>query len=188
MLRLIENFSTVANLPMNDCTFIKIITIQAYTLDDEGSYVCFLCVYVGKVSLMLYKIEQRLDKVLKEKQQAEKQRHERLVQTLSQTVTTAVNARLDKVVKSEMKNVVTTCKCQIAIVRTYISYAHVGMNRNMVSLTEQLTGHVQSWLSSTDAVVRETLTRALHAKVGSYSLQTIPVVVIIACCLEHTED
>ena len=64
---------------------------------------------------MLYKIEQRLDKVLKEKQQAEKQRHERLVQTLSQTVTTAVNARLDKVVKSEMKNVVTTCKCKIAM-------------------------------------------------------------------------
>ena len=72
----------------------------------------------------------------------------------------------------------------------YISYIHVrvGMNRNMVSLTEQLTGHVQSWLSSTDAAVRETLTRALHAKVGNYSLQTIPVVVIIACCLEHTED
>lgn len=47
-----------------------------------------------------------MEKILREKQQSEKQRNDRLIQTLSQAVTTTVNARIDKAVKSEMKSAV----------------------------------------------------------------------------------
>ena len=48
--------------------------------------------------------EQKLDRVLRDKQSLDKQRQDRLISSVSQTLTTAVNTKLDKVVKSEMKN------------------------------------------------------------------------------------
>ena len=41
-----------------------------------------------------------------------------------------------------------------------------GVNRAMGVLTEQLTTHLQRWLSSADASVKETLTRALQSRVS----------------------
>lgn len=49
-------------------------------------------------------LEQRLDRVMKDKQTLDKQRQDRLITTLSSTLTTAVNAKLDKLIKVEMKN------------------------------------------------------------------------------------
>ena len=40
----------------------------------------------------------------------DKQRQDRLIASISQTLTTAVNTKLDKVVKSEMKNNVLPCE------------------------------------------------------------------------------
>ena len=37
----------------------------------------------------------------------------------------------------------------------------------MGALTEQLTVHLQRWLSSADANIKETLTRALQTRVSS---------------------
>ena len=42
--------------------------------------------------------------MLKEKQTLDKQKQDKLITTLSGTLTTAVNAKLDKLVKAEMKN------------------------------------------------------------------------------------
>ena len=47
--------------------------------------------------------QQRIDRVLKEKQTLDKQKQDRLISSLSQTLTTAVNTKLDKLVKNEMK-------------------------------------------------------------------------------------
>ena len=54
--------------------------------------------------------EQKLDRVLKDKQTMDKQRQDRLIASISQTLTTAVNTKLDKVVRSEMKNNVLPCE------------------------------------------------------------------------------
>ena len=54
--------------------------------------------------------EQKLDRVLRDKQTLDKQRQDRLISSVSQTLTTAVNTKLDKVVKSEMKNNVLPCE------------------------------------------------------------------------------
>ena len=47
--------------------------------------------------------EQKLDRVLREKQGLDKQRQDRLISSVSQTLTTAVNQKLDRVVKNEVK-------------------------------------------------------------------------------------
>ena len=49
-------------------------------------------------------LEQKLDRVMKDKQALDKQRQDKLITALSSTFTTAVNAKLDRLVKSEMKN------------------------------------------------------------------------------------
>ena len=54
--------------------------------------------------------EQKLDRVLRDKQTLDKQRQDRLISSVSQTLTTAVNTKLDKVVKSEMKNNILPCE------------------------------------------------------------------------------
>lgn len=48
-----------------------------------------------------------MDRVLKDKQMLDRQRQDRLISTVSQTLTSAVHAKLEKVVKTEMKNQVT---------------------------------------------------------------------------------
>ena len=48
-----------------------------------------------------------MDRVLKDKQALDRQRQDKLISTVSQTLTSAVNAKLEKVVKSEMKSHVT---------------------------------------------------------------------------------
>ncbi len=50
---------------------------------------------------------------MKDKQALDKQRQDKLITTLSATLTTAVNAKLDKLIKTEMKNNVLpgTCRC-----------------------------------------------------------------------------
>lgn len=48
-----------------------------------------------------------MDRVLKDKQVLDRQRQDKLISTVSQTLTSAVHAKLEKVVKSEMKNQVT---------------------------------------------------------------------------------
>lgn len=55
-------------------------------------------------SSLTFLSEQKLDRLLKDKQTMDKQRQDRLIASISQTLTTAVNTKLDKVVKSEMKN------------------------------------------------------------------------------------
>ena len=52
-------------------------------------------------------IEQKLDRVLKDKQVLDRQRQDKLISTISQTLTSAVHVKLEKVVKSEMKGQVT---------------------------------------------------------------------------------
>ena len=47
--------------------------------------------------------EQRMDKILRDKQTLDKQRQDRLISSVSQTLTTAVNTKLDKLVRNEMK-------------------------------------------------------------------------------------
>ena len=48
--------------------------------------------------------EQRFDKMMRDKQLMDKQRQDRLISSLSQTLTTAVNTKLEKLVKNEIKN------------------------------------------------------------------------------------
>ena len=45
-----------------------------------------------------------MDRVLKDKQVLDRQRQDKLISTVSQTLTAAVNMKLEKVVKSEMKS------------------------------------------------------------------------------------
>ena len=45
-----------------------------------------------------------------------------------------------------------------------------GVKGTMTILTEQLSGHIQQWLSSTDIAVKETLTRALQTRVGHVTI------------------
>ncbi len=45
-----------------------------------------------------------MDRALKEKQSVDKQRQDRLISSISSTLTTAVNTKLDKLVRSEMKS------------------------------------------------------------------------------------
>ena len=49
-------------------------------------------------------LEQKLDRFIKDKQALDKQRQDKLITTLSSTLTTAVNAKLDKLIKTEIKN------------------------------------------------------------------------------------
>ena len=49
----------------------------------------------------------KLDKVLKEKQLVDRQRQDKLISTVSQTLSSAVHVKLEKCVKSEMKSHVT---------------------------------------------------------------------------------
>ncbi len=45
-----------------------------------------------------------MERALKDKQSVEKQRQDRMISSVSQTLTTAVNSKLDKLVRSEMKS------------------------------------------------------------------------------------
>lgn len=45
-----------------------------------------------------------MDRVLKDKQTLDKQKQDKLITSLSSTLTTAVHAKLDKLVKTELKN------------------------------------------------------------------------------------
>ena len=45
-----------------------------------------------------------MDRALKEKQVLDRQRQDKLISTVAQTLTSAVNTKLERVVKTEMKN------------------------------------------------------------------------------------
>ena len=60
----------------------------------------------------IFHSEQKLDSVLKERQVLDRQKQDKLISTVSQTLTAAVNAKLDKVVKTEMKTHVIPGECE----------------------------------------------------------------------------
>jgi enhancer of mRNA-decapping protein 4 len=88
--------------------------------------------------------QQRLDKVLKEKQLVDRQRQDKLISTVSQTLTSAVHVKLEKVVKSEMKTHVTPA-----------------VSRSLGSVQDQLTAVVQS---ATDTALKDGIASILHTK------------------------
>lgn len=55
--------------------------------------------------------EQTMERVLKEKQENDELRHEQLLTALSQSVTQTVTGKLDKLMKSEMKQSVVPGTC-----------------------------------------------------------------------------
>lgn len=56
------------------------------------------------LTLLPLPLEQRLDRILKDKQALDKQKQDRLITTLSSTLTTAVNTKMDKLIRTEIKN------------------------------------------------------------------------------------
>ena len=121
--------------------------------------------------------EQRLDKVLKERQLVDRQRQDKLISTVSQTLTSAVHVKLEKVVKTEVKTHVTpgdtgspsnlalsihgfslfgACVCVCVCVC-------VAVSRSLASVQDQLMATVQS---SADSALKEGITNILHTKVG----------------------
>ena len=55
--------------------------------------------------------EVRLEKVVRERQVMDRQRQDKLISTVSQTLTSAVHVKLEKVVKNEMKTNVNPGVC-----------------------------------------------------------------------------
>ena len=61
--------------------------------------------------------EQRLDRVLKERSSLDKQRQDKLISTISTTLSTAVKTKMDHLVRNEMKNLVIPSKCFIVLIQ-----------------------------------------------------------------------
>jgi hypothetical protein len=132
-------------------------------------------------SLTKQQLEQRFDRILRDKQALDKQRQDRLVTTLSNTLTTAVNAKLDKLIKAEMKNSVLPGLCGVFMWSIYAMYT-TGQNHRlariyilsmsviqsaMSSLLEELSGSVAERLTATDVAMKEGLDRLITSKVSS---------------------
>jgi enhancer of mRNA-decapping protein 4 len=91
--------------------------------------------------------QQKLDRVLKDKQVLDRQRQDKLISTISQTLTSAVHVKLEKVVKSEMKGQVTPA-----------------VSRSLAGVQEQLSSTVQQRLTATDTALREGINQILLSK------------------------
>ena len=61
-----------------------------------------------------------MERMLREKQESDQLRHEQLISTLSQSVSQTVSGKLDKVMKTEMKQSVVPGMCSVVYVIVYI--------------------------------------------------------------------
>jgi enhancer of mRNA-decapping protein 4 len=86
----------------------------------------------------------RLEKAVRERQLVDRQRQDKLLSTVSQTLSSAVNAKLEKVVRTEMKTHVTPV-----------------VSRSLASVQEQLSSAVHS---ATDTALRDGIHSVLHTK------------------------
>lgn len=91
--------------------------------------------------------QQKLDRVLRDKQGLDKQRQDRLISSVSQTLTTAVNQKLDRVVKNEFKAQV------IPIV-----------NRSMSNIQEQVVTMVTQQIAAANSSLRESMGQLLQSR------------------------
>ena len=134
--------------------------------------------------------------MLKDKQVLDRQRQDRLISTVSQTLTSAVHAKLEKVVKSEMKSQVTPGRYGLVLymyiyVFVYQSVdtahwyiLHAAVNRSLASVQEQLSSTVQQQLSSTvqqkltatNTALKEGITQILHSKVECQLTYTVTII------------
>ena len=56
-----------------------------------------------------------MERMLREKQESDQLRHEQLISTLSQSVSQTVSGKLDKVMKTEMKQSVVPGMCSVIV-------------------------------------------------------------------------
>ena len=72
---------------------------------------------VVRSALTRYCTELAVERSLQERQGVDQQRHEQLLSVVSQSLTETVNSKLDKVMKTEMKQSVVPSECVCARVR-----------------------------------------------------------------------
>lgn len=60
-------------------------------------------------------IEQMMERMLREKQEIDQSRHEQLISALCHSVSQSVSGKLDKVMKSEMKQSVVPGMCSVVL-------------------------------------------------------------------------
>lgn len=103
------------------------------------------------------RVEQKLDRILKDKQLLDKQKQDKLITTLSNTLTTAVNAKLDKLVKTEMKNTILPGR----IPRSSIILTHTSkvVQQSVSLLQEKFTASMASQLAAADTAVKDGIDR-----------------------------
>ncbi|XP_070576076.1 enhancer of mRNA-decapping protein 4-like isoform X2 [Ptychodera flava] len=89
----------------------------------------------------------RLDMALSEKQTMDKQKQEKLLETVSQTLSTTITQKLEKTVKVEMKNSVVPA-----------------VNRVVEPLKEQLHQSVAQKLTATDSLMKENIGKLVRAR------------------------
>ncbi|XP_006822030.2 enhancer of mRNA-decapping protein 4-like [Saccoglossus kowalevskii] len=91
--------------------------------------------------------KQRLDAALHERQSMDKQKQEKLLETVSQTLSTTITQKLEKTVRAEMKN------CVLPAV-----------NRVVDPLKDQLHQTVAQKLTATDALMKENIGKLVRAR------------------------
>ncbi len=112
-------------------------------------------------------LEQRLDRILKEKQVLDKQKQDRLISTLSHTLTTAVNVKLDKLVKIEMKNSVVPGRFgKILLGHHYRHYILPAIQQSISSLQKDLSSSVSRQLTSTDKAINDGISQLIQSQVS----------------------
>ncbi|XP_065915846.1 enhancer of mRNA-decapping protein 4-like [Dysidea avara] len=115
-------------------------------------------------NVLAKKIEARqlaVERSLQERQGVDQQRHEQLLSVVSQSLTETVNSKLDKVMKTEMKQ---------SVVPT--------VSRSLTNLQENFSTVLQQKLTATDTALKEGVTKILKSKSFTDSLTSAATVAL----------
>ena len=129
-----------------------------------------------------------MERVMREKQAMDKQKQDKLIGSVSQTLTTAVNTKLDKLVRNEMKTQVLPgmgtdtlyymythtntgiCSClsskPVFICVSCSFTCSPAVNRTMGSLSEQVVSTMTQQLATTSADMQESINQMLQSRVS----------------------